>query len=271
MDVIDRYATRYSVLNAVTLVAILSMIAASGVDAVAAETTVGQNVNGGVIVPTKQLIRPAGKTVEFKGRPIDLAVAPDGKHVFLKDNSGIVVIETESWQVTQELKLKLPEGGSMHGILLSRDGRRLYATGSGNMLFEATIGSDATVKLGRRITMQSQSASPNKPTEKQRTTYPCGIAACNRRTTNWPYGITAFQYLAIRWRLNLPDGSFARPKFQSGVAPVWRRRQPRWKDGLRIQPGVAANQNKASIRAEFGPERKPLSMIAALLAAERLA
>ena len=38
---------------------------------------VGPNQGGGMIVPTGQLIRPAGQTFAFGGRPVDLAIPPD--------------------------------------------------------------------------------------------------------------------------------------------------------------------------------------------------
>src|SRR4051794_38787026 len=42
-----------------------------------APVTVGATVDGGVVVATQQLIRPAGKQVEFHGRPVDLALSGD--------------------------------------------------------------------------------------------------------------------------------------------------------------------------------------------------
>jgi 23S rRNA U2552 (ribose-2'-O)-methylase RlmE/FtsJ len=37
--------------------------------------TVGMQRDGGVVVSTQQLIRPAGQSVEFAGRPVDLVVS----------------------------------------------------------------------------------------------------------------------------------------------------------------------------------------------------
>ena len=41
---------------------------------------VGPNENDGIIVPTGQLIRPAGQTLAFGGRPVDIGLSPD-QHV----------------------------------------------------------------------------------------------------------------------------------------------------------------------------------------------
>ena len=48
------------------------------------------------------------------------------------------MIDAATWRVRQ--RLKFPSGGgSMHGIAVSADGTRVYATNSTNMLFEAEV------------------------------------------------------------------------------------------------------------------------------------
>ena len=78
--------------------------AAQGKDATDEELVVGPADGGGYIVSTKQLIRPAGQSVEFRGRPVDLALSPDGKPVYAKSSAQLLVIDAESWQIRQELK-----------------------------------------------------------------------------------------------------------------------------------------------------------------------
>src|SRR5207249_1458409 len=106
--------------------------------AVTAAPKVGEARDGGTIVPSEQLVRPAGQAVEFSGRPVDVAVAPGGKSVFVKDNRGLVVIDSERWAVRQELKFPR-DGGSMHGIAVTPDGKRVYATGSRSTLWEGLV------------------------------------------------------------------------------------------------------------------------------------
>jgi hypothetical protein len=97
------------------------------------------------LAPTMQVLKPAGKNVTFNGRPVDLVVAPNGKHVYVKDNRGLVVIESKSWKVIQELPTK-GGGGSEHGIVLSRDGKRLYLGNVSDKVFEGAVGNDGKVK-----------------------------------------------------------------------------------------------------------------------------
>ena len=60
--------------------------------------TVGPTRDGGHIVPTTQLIRPAGETIELAGRPVDIALAPDGQTLYVKDNRGLVVVSAKAWR-----------------------------------------------------------------------------------------------------------------------------------------------------------------------------
>src|SRR5688572_2170863 len=90
---------------------------------------VGPAAEGGFIVTTEQLIRPAGRSVEFAGRPIDLAVSPDGETVYAKASRSVLAIDRASWTIRQELRYAAKVGGgSMHGIIVTPDGRRVLAT-----------------------------------------------------------------------------------------------------------------------------------------------
>src|SRR5512133_1278864 len=63
----------------------------------------GDDPDGGVIVSTSQVVRPAGIVVEYPGRPVDLALSPDGKTVYVKDRIQLTVIDATSWKVRQHL------------------------------------------------------------------------------------------------------------------------------------------------------------------------
>jgi len=132
----------------------------------------------GVMTPTRQLLRPAGRSVEFGGRPVDLVVAPDARRLFVKDNRGLVVIDLERWEVVQELNF--PEGGgSMHGIAVAKDGRRVWATTAQDQLHEAEVAADGRLTWSRAIRLpgpEGQGASHATGlvlTEDERTAYVC--------------------------------------------------------------------------------------------------
>ncbi|MDX1963708.1 MAG: bifunctional YncE family protein/alkaline phosphatase family protein [Pirellulales bacterium] len=87
---------------------------------------------GGHLVPTGQLIRPAGKTVAYPGRPVDLALAPDGSFLVAKDHRGLVFVDPAPWEIQRELPFPGGGGASLHGLAISPDNKTVYATNSGN-------------------------------------------------------------------------------------------------------------------------------------------
>jgi YVTN family beta-propeller protein len=114
---------------------------------------VGPLESGGHLTPTHQLLRPAGQSVQFGGRPIDLVLSPDRRSLYVKDNRGLVVIDIESWKVRQELKL--PSGGSStHGIAITRDGSRAFMTTAQTNLMEAVVGAEGKVAWGKKIVLR---------------------------------------------------------------------------------------------------------------------
>src|SRR3954454_8555737 len=129
---------------------------------------VGPQPGGGVRVPPQQLIRPAGDSVAFEGRPVDLVASPDGATVFVKDDRGLTVLDAASWTVRQRLKFPAG-GGSMHGIAVSRDGSRVYLTNSSDALFEADIapGAGGAAKWVRKFPLPGRGGTG--------ASYPCGV------------------------------------------------------------------------------------------------
>jgi len=117
-----------------------------------ADPTVGPLPGGKRLLPTGQVIRPVGHLVTFQGRPVDLALSPDHGVVYLKDNRGLVVVDAHSYRVRQELPFTA-DGSSMHGIVVTPKGDRVYATDSGSRLAEATVGVDGKLSWSRQISL----------------------------------------------------------------------------------------------------------------------
>ena len=110
----------------------------------------GPLATGGNLMPTHQLVRPAGQSVEYGGRPVDLALSPDGRTVYVKDNHGILVMDAATWKIRQELKFN-SGGGSVHGLAVTRDGSHIYATTAQDLIWEINVGTDGKVEAGRKL------------------------------------------------------------------------------------------------------------------------
>lgn len=88
---------------------------------------VGPMGDGTWVVPTTQHIAPAGDTKLFPGRPVSLALTPDGKTIAVKNIDSVLFFDTQSREIIQTLRI--PHGGtSFEGIAFSKDGGRLYVT-----------------------------------------------------------------------------------------------------------------------------------------------
>ena len=103
---------------------------------------VGHSDDGVTVVPTRQLLHPAGRSVEFHGRPVDLVLSSDGRIAYVKSDNSIFAIDVRAGAVRQELKYPEKLGASLHGIVLARDGSRLYVTLAQSAIEEIAIASD---------------------------------------------------------------------------------------------------------------------------------
>jgi YVTN family beta-propeller protein len=90
-----------------------------------------------MIVATGQLVRPAGETRVFLGRPTDIALGPGSRLVFVKLTTELMIVDAKNWKVVHDLPYPVKEQGSMHGMAVSRDGKRVFVTGSTKYLLEA--------------------------------------------------------------------------------------------------------------------------------------
>src|SRR5262245_32609883 len=113
-----------------TLVAAVAMVGALAPFVAAQPRAVGPSGSGATTVTTGQLVRPAGLTVQIPARPVDLALSPDGRFLFVKENKGITVMDAAveaGWSVRTRLALG-SDAASMTGIAVSLDGASLYVT-----------------------------------------------------------------------------------------------------------------------------------------------
>jgi YVTN family beta-propeller protein len=101
-------------------------------------SVVGAQEDNTRIVATSQIIDPAGETISFPGRPVDLALNNSGTVLAVKNISSIVFMSAEKQTVMQTLKL--PAGGhSFTGITWSADDQKVWTTDTRGYLRSAKL------------------------------------------------------------------------------------------------------------------------------------
>ncbi len=88
---------------------------------------VGPQPDGSILVPTNQILRPAGIQVHFPGRPVDLALTPDEKFLLVKNWRSLDLIRIRDRAIMQTLPYNR-SGASFTGLSVSKDGRKIMVT-----------------------------------------------------------------------------------------------------------------------------------------------
>ena len=66
---------------------------------------VGRQRDGSIVVPTNQVLRPAGQQITFPGRPVDLLLIEDGQTLVVKNLRDLVFIDVATAKIKQTLEL----------------------------------------------------------------------------------------------------------------------------------------------------------------------
>ncbi len=94
---------------------------------------VGPQPDGRIVLPTNQVLAPAGRQVTFPGRPVDIALLPDGVTLVVKNMQGLEFIDSRAGTVTPRLATKI--GLSAVGLLVHRNA--VYVTDCENAIHVA--------------------------------------------------------------------------------------------------------------------------------------
>jgi YVTN family beta-propeller protein len=94
-------------------------------------SSVGPLPNGRIVVPTNQILAPAGTQVEFANRPTDLALSPDGQTLAVLNMSEVLLLDLE----TATVKTRVETGDlSWAGIAFLPDGKTVVASSASSDL-----------------------------------------------------------------------------------------------------------------------------------------
>ena len=97
--------------------------------------TVGPQPDGSILVPSNQLLRPAGFQILFYGRPVDLALSPDEKWLAVLNRNSLDLIRVLDRTIMQTLPIS--KGGSFNGLSFSEDGNKIYVSQARDKIFIA--------------------------------------------------------------------------------------------------------------------------------------
>ena len=154
---------RQLVLRRLILISLLCFFTAGFLSAQSVDfshLTVGLQADGSVITPTNQRLTPAGFQVGFPGRPVDLVLGPKERYLYIKNKSDIVVIRINDRAIMQTLPMK-KGGNSFVGLLLSKDGKKLYTSDARQRVWEATISKDHILNWSREFDFEGPKGRGN--------------------------------------------------------------------------------------------------------------
>jgi YVTN family beta-propeller protein len=139
------------------------------------EAGIGRQVDGTVVVPSEQLLRPAGRQVEFPGRPLDLRLLPDGHTLAVLDRLELRLLDTTAGRVMQSARLE--GGSSVNGLAVSGDGHRLYASNARGQVQAYSLDAGGKLQPGAALKLPAGVGAGLLLSADERTLYAAGSTA----------------------------------------------------------------------------------------------
>src|SRR5690349_3932593 len=131
------------------------------------QSWIGPQSDGRIIVPTNQILAPAGKQVMLPGRPTDVALSPDRKWLAVLNSRDVTLTDVETGKISSHVTIR---GGGFKGIVFSPDGSRVYASSMKGGILVAKVSKDGKLTVAKPIEV---------PTKRQRhgdSSVPAGLA-----------------------------------------------------------------------------------------------
>ena len=248
--------------------------------------------DGKIVVPTNQVLSPAGKQVSFSGRPTDLTLSPNGKWLAVLDRGQIVIINPESGEIASRVSFG---SGSYAGILFTPDGKTLLASSTRGSIGVFEVAEDGKLNaktpialpVSKEVRGENVANSATGPQSPNKQPFPPGADAKNALPTGLalgPDGKTLWAALNLRntlAQIDLAEGKVLR-EIPVGNAPYgvvllgskayvsnWAGRHPGAKDtagpsgagtSVRVDPkrNIASEGSVSVVDLKSGKELKQI-------------
>jgi len=122
------------------------------------------------LLPTGRSISPAGKSLEFSGRPVDLVVGANDKLLFVKDRNHLRIFVTEDFSEVHSVSL--PGGASLFGICIGEDST-VFVSNATNLVHCFVPKIDANEPDPKTL---ARSYALSKSIKLPTNSFPCGMA-----------------------------------------------------------------------------------------------
>jgi YVTN family beta-propeller protein len=169
---------------------------------------VGIQPDGRIVVPTNQILQPAGKQVTFAGRPVDVLPIEDGKVLVAKNMRNLVFIDAATGEIRQTLALPAAAkglSGAFSAVGLLAAGGRILATDSQGAIRIAKRNADGKYGWDGAFVLKAPSVG-GAP-------YPTGLAL-QGETHCWVCASRGNELQLVKL-----DGGEVAPRVPVGVAP----------------------------------------------------
>ncbi len=139
---------------------------------------------GRALVPTGQRLAPTGTQLHFFGRPLDVAVSPDGT-VAIKNSHGILFVDRNATRIVQNLRLPREPmqyplnlgGNGLTGIVWNRNGTTVWSADGFGLLRSASRTKDGTFAWDPDVQLPGPSgAFRSATTHELDVSVPTGVA-----------------------------------------------------------------------------------------------
>lgn len=121
---------------------------------------VGPQPDGSILVPSNQLLRPAGYQVYMPGRPVDIALISNEEYLLVKNMKSLDIIRLSDRTILQTLPYN-KSGSSFTGICFSKDNRHIYITDATNKIMIALFDKNNTLSWESPIIMPEPAIGGN--------------------------------------------------------------------------------------------------------------